>query len=178
MASPEPRLGQTVADRYRLLSVLGRGGMGSIYEAEHLVTGRKVTLKLMHPSEEWSELAVARFLREARVVGAIAHPNIVEVLDAGIETDGAPFAAFTLLRGESVRAMLKRAGKLPPRQAVSIALDVLDALAAVHGAGVIHRDIKPDNVFLVPQGNRARAVLLDFGISKSPTTVQTSNIAP
>ncbi|MEI8255279.1 MAG: protein kinase [Deltaproteobacteria bacterium] len=161
------RIGTTVAGKYRLESLLGEGGMGAVYEAEHVVTHRRVAVKLLHASLGWSETFVERFLLEAQVATKIGHPNIIEVLDAGVDEDGACYAVLTLLKGESVARMLERLGKLQLADALTITLEVLDALAAAHAMGVVHRDIKPDNVFIAngPRGER-QIKLLDFGISK------------
>jgi serine/threonine-protein kinase len=163
----DARIGETIADKYRLVAKLGEGGMGAVYEAVHAVTGRHVAVKLLNPSTAWSETTVERFLREARVSATIRHRNIVEVLDAGTLADGAPYIVLTLLQGEPLSAILKRSGPLPYREALSIAAEVLEALAAAHREGVIHRDIKPENVFVSTDDRGERAItLLDFGISK------------
>ncbi len=161
------RIGTTVAGKYRIESLLGEGGMGAVYEAEHVVTHRRVAVKLLHASLGWSETFVERFLLEAQVAAKIGHPNIIEVLDAGVDDDGVCYAVLTLLKGESVARMLERLHRLSLADALTITLEVLDALAAAHAMGVVHRDIKPDNVFVAngPRGER-QIKLLDFGISK------------
>src|SRR5687767_11250062 len=102
------RVSTTIADKYALVRLIGRGGMGSVYEARHLVTQRRVAVKLMHPGEGWSPVAVERFVREARVAAAIGHPNIIEVLDAGTDRDETPYMVLTLLDGENLAARLER----------------------------------------------------------------------
>lgn len=159
--------GRTVAGRYEILGLLGEGGMGAVYEAEHLHLGRKVAIKRLHPELAKDESAVRRFQREARAAGTIGHDHIVDVLDLGFADDGAPYLAMELLVGESLADRLRRAGRLDPRRAARIAGEMLSALEAVHGRGVIHRDLKPDNIFLCRRGGRRDFVkVLDFGISK------------
>jgi serine/threonine protein kinase len=159
--------GRVVAGRYEILGLLGEGGMGAVYEAEHLHLGRKVAIKRLHPELAKDESAVRRFQREARAAGTIGHDHIVDVLDLGFADDGAPYLAMELLVGESLADRLRRAGRLDPRRAARIAGEMLSALEAVHGRGVIHRDLKPDNIFLCRRGGRRDFVkVLDFGISK------------
>ncbi|MBO6938955.1 MAG: protein kinase [Deltaproteobacteria bacterium] len=159
--------GRVVAGRYEILGLLGEGGMGAVYEAKHLQLGRKVAIKRLHPELAKDESAVRRFQREARAAGTIGHDHIVDVLDLGYAEDGAPYLAMELLVGESLADRLRRAGRLDPRRAARVAGEMLSALEAVHGRGVIHRDLKPDNVFLCRLGGRRDFVkVLDFGISK------------
>ena len=157
-----------IASRYALVRLLGEGGMGAVYEAEHLVTRRRVALKVLHPGQQWTPAAVERFIREAQIAAAIGHPNIIDVLDAGHDEQGAPFLVFEYLLGSSVGGLIESAGRLPLDQALAVTADVLDALVAAHARGVLHRDIKPDNVFLAGDG-RGRTVvkLLDFGIARA-----------
>ena len=141
--------------------------MGAVYEAEHLQLGRRVALKRLHPELAGDEKAVQRFQREARAAGTIGHDHIVDVLDLGFAEDGAPYLVMELLVGESLAERLRRAGRLEPRRAARIAGEILSALEAVHGRGVIHRDLKPDNIFLCRRhGRRDFVKVLDFGISK------------
>src|SRR4051812_43995096 len=107
---PADRIGTLIADKYKLVRLLGQGGMGAVFEAEHQITRRRVAVKLMIGEHTWSATAVERFVREARIASAIAHPSIVEVLDAGTHTDGTPYMALELLEGESLASMLQRAG--------------------------------------------------------------------
>ncbi len=159
--------GRVVAGRYEILGLLGEGGMGAVYEAQHLHLGRKVAIKRLHPELSKDESSVRRFQREARAAGTIGHDHIVDVLDLGFAEDGAPYLAMELLVGESLADRLRRAGRLDPRRAARIAGEILSALEAVHGRGVIHRDLKPDNIFLCRRGGRRDFVkVLDFGISK------------
>ena len=163
--------GDMVQGRYRIGGVVGRGGTGIIYEAEDLHQGRRVAIKtldadlLAHPS------AVARYQREARTAGAIGHPNICRVFDAGQLPDGRPFLTMELLTGTTLAARIRADGALPFADAVSVQTQVLSALDAGHAQMIVHRDIKPDNVFLTDRIQGVLAVkILDFGIAKSLDT--------
>ena len=161
----EERVGEVVAGKYRLLTLLGAGGMGAVYEAVHQFTQRRVAIKLMHPAFARSGIAAERFLREAQAPSTIGHPGIVEVLDGGHDSDGSLYLVLELLEGETLAHAIKH-GSLDPQQAGSVALDLLDALDAAHAAGFVHRDIKPENVFLAHAREQAPLVkLLDFGVA-------------
>ncbi len=156
-----------VAGRYRLGRLLGEGGMGAVYEAEHVGLGATVAVKLLTDRFVDDPDAVERFRREARAAAAVRHPNVVNVTDTGTDEEGAPFLVMELLVGESLGSVLKRRRRLPPEVAVAIACEVLAGLGAAHARGIVHRDLKPGNVFLAvdPDGVQ-RVKLLDFGISK------------
>jgi serine/threonine-protein kinase len=156
---------EVIADRYALVELIGKGGMGSVYRGEHLGTGRSVAIKLVAGSAD--ELAAKRFLREARIAAALSHPNLVEVLDVGTTGEGQMYMALELLVGEPLDAHLRRKGPLRAMDALDTLIPILDALAVLHDAGVVHRDVKPANIFLSVDGS-ARIVpkLLDLGISK------------
>ncbi|HEY0839859.1 MAG TPA: serine/threonine-protein kinase, partial [Vulgatibacter sp.] len=156
-----------VLGSYRLVQMLGEGGMGRVFLAEHVKLGRRVALKMLRPEFAANAEAVRRFFAEARAVNQVAHPNIVAVTDF-FEADGAgqaPYLIMEYLEGESLRALLDREPVPDLLRTVSIALQVADALAAVHAAGIVHRDLKPDNVFLV-SGRQDLVKILDFGIAK------------
>ena len=160
-------IGRTIADRYRIVGLLGEGGMGAVYVADHLRIGRKVAIKRLHPELAADEKAVQRFQREARAAGATGHEHIVEILDLGYTEDGAPYLVMEYLRGLSLAQTLKKDTRLPSMRAARIVGQLLTALAAVHENGIVHRDLKPDNIFLTRQGNDTDWVkVLDFGISK------------
>jgi serine/threonine-protein kinase len=161
-AAQIPQPGDTVAGKYLLESMLGRGGMGAVFRARHTLTDRKVALKWMLPDHEAGAAAVQRFLREARAMGRIDHPSVVGVLDVGVEGDAA-YLVMELLRGRSLRDEIEASGKLSPREAIGRLLPAMEGLAAAHAAGVVHRDIKPDNLFCVSGGTTK---VLDFGVSK------------
>ena len=154
-----------IADRYKIGRLLGVGGMGEVYEAQHLVTGRPVALKRIPAAVIMaSEHAEKRVLREAAAAGALRHPGIVQVLDAGWTADGDVFLVFELLLGNNLEQALQRC-RLRPLDMIRVSICLLEALGAVHDAGWIHRDVKPSNVFLAREQNDIRVKLLDFGIA-------------
>ncbi len=156
-----------IAGRYQLIRIIGKGGMGTVYEAENVGIGRRVALKLLEAGYATDEILRKRFEREARTATAIQHPNVVEMLDSGIADPDSPFLVMELLQGETLRERLQREETLTTPEAAYIALQVLHALGNAHARGVVHRDLKPDNVFLVARaGDRSFVKLLDFGISK------------
>ncbi|MCQ0019514.1 serine/threonine-protein kinase [Actinomadura madurae] len=154
----------TIAGRYELVEVLGRGGMGAVWRALDRTLDREVAIKEMSPpqglDDEQVERVHARTFREARSAARLDHPRIVTVYDV-VEEDGRPWIVMQLVRAEGLDKAIAREGRLPPDRVASIGLDLLDALGAAHSAGVVHRDVKPGNV-LLPDG---RAVLTDFGIA-------------
>ncbi|MBX7081954.1 MAG: serine/threonine protein kinase [Nannocystaceae bacterium] len=160
--------GNVLEGKYRLERVIGRGGMAVVYEATHLGLDRRVAVKMLSGAmAERSDMA-RRMIREAKTASAIGHPNIVLVTDLGWHL-GAPFVVMEYLQGVTLAAELSERGPMPPAQAIAIMLDVLDALDAVHRRGIVHRDIKPQNVMLVRAHDGKRVVkVLDFGISKAP----------
>ncbi len=158
----DPRIGALIDGRYRLEARLGAGGMGVVYAARHDVTGRAVAVKLLHPQGQHSDEVIARFAREARTGAAIGHRNIVDVLDAGSLADGTPFLVMELLRGEALADRLCREHRLSPAAAGDIVLQAASALEALHEHGIIHRDVKTDNLFVDEHGC---VKLLDFGLA-------------
>jgi eukaryotic-like serine/threonine-protein kinase len=139
--------------------------MGAVFEAEHLDAGTRVALKILHPAQAAKSTSVQRFQHEARVAGSLGHPNICQVFDAGHLESGAPYLVMESLHGETLARRLAREGTLPVRDAISIVSQLLAALEAAHAKAVVHRDVKPDNLFLV-EGFSLQVKLLDFGISK------------
>ena len=164
----QERLGTLIAGRYRLDRVLGRGGTAIVFDATHTWTGRRVALKLLRPEYAQDLALVRRFMQEARTAAGLAHSNIVEVLDMGAdEGDGTVFLVLELLEGESLTALLTRRGTLPGEEAITLLAPVMRALADAHARGVVHRDVKPDNVFLVAGADgTVTPKLLDFGMAK------------
>jgi serine/threonine-protein kinase len=155
--------------RYTILRKLGTGGMATVYEARHVDLHKRVALKVLHPWHALRVEVVQRFVLEARVASRLAHPNVVGISDIGV-VDGTTFLAMDLLEGEELSALVARDGPLPLERLADIMLPVISAVAAAHEAGILHRDLKPDNVFLArrrPLGEHP--VLLDFGISKADT---------
>jgi serine/threonine-protein kinase len=161
-------VGMVIDDKYGVKALIGEGGMGAVYEAEHLAIGRKVAVKVLHPKHAQQPEAVARLRHEARIAGSIGHPNICEIHDLGRLVDGTPYLVMERLVGETLDERIKREGALPERDIIDVMSQVLSALAAAHGKGIIHRDLKPENIFLVRRaGSAPFAKLLDFGISKA-----------
>ncbi|HEU4404794.1 MAG TPA: protein kinase [Polyangiaceae bacterium] len=161
-------IGRILEDKYRPTAVLGEGGMGTVYEAEHLLIGRRVALKVLHPAHAQRRDAVWRFRHEARVAGSIGHPNICEIYDVGQLDDGSPFLVMERLHGETLADRIERETELPFLDVIDVTLQVLSALVTAHDKGIIHRDIKPENIFLSERpGFAPTAKLLDFGISKA-----------
>ena len=142
---------------------MGRGGMGAVYEAEDLESGRRVALKLIAGDSVASPEAVERFRREGRLASTIAHPRCVFVLAAD-EEEGRPYIVMELMPGETLQSLVERSGPLPPREATGKILDVIEGLTEAHQVGIIHRDVKPSNCFLEADG---RVKIGDFGLSKS-----------
>jgi formylglycine-generating enzyme required for sulfatase activity/Leucine-rich repeat (LRR) protein/predicted Ser/Thr protein kinase len=149
---------------YRVLAVLGAGGMGVVYKAEDPQLKRLVALKAMLPTMGAGESARKRFLREAQAAAAINHDNIVHIYQVG-EDRGAPFIAMQFLEGESLETLLRRSSRLSPDQVLRIGRETADGLAAAHQRGLIHRDIKPPNLWL--EGQKRRVKILDFGIARA-----------
>lgn len=160
-----PLIGETVGGRYRVLRLIGRGAMGAVLEAENIVLRRMVALKIVETSA--SPEVAARLQREALLVAAVQHPNVCDVYDTGTFEDGTPFVVLERLFGENLETYLHRKRKHPIGPIVDIFLQVLSGLHAAHGAKILHRDLKPQNVFLVERLGCAPIVkLVDFGIAK------------
>ena len=150
--------------RYRVVRRIGVGGMGSVYEVEHLELGKRFVLKALQSIFAERDDLVQRLRNEWRALGRLEHPNIVSVTDAGTTANRIPYYVMERLNGETLAARLRRDRKLPLEEALRIAAEVADGLGAAHRIGIVHRDVKPPNVFLVAGG--AGAKLLDFGIAK------------
>jgi tRNA A-37 threonylcarbamoyl transferase component Bud32 len=159
-------LGQTVGN-YRITALLGEGGMGAVYLAEHPVIGRKAALKVIHPQHARNPDVVARFVNEAVAINRIGHEHIVEVTDFGRTPAGDFYFIMEYLEGQPLAELISREAPLDPERALHIAAQIADALTACHAHGVIHRDLKPENVFLVAHGDDPTFVkVLDFGLAK------------
>jgi len=185
--SPEPRaapaaegaalVGTLLAGRYRIVRKLGEGAMGSVYLGEHLRIGRLDAIKVLLPSLAGDAEAMARFERGARNVSAIHHPNVCTVYDFGDADDGRRFLLMEYVPGETLQALLKREGRLPPARAVAIAAQVAWALQAAHDAGIVHRDLKPANVMVSAARGPGDAVkVVDFDIAKGSAEGETPDV--
>ena len=156
-------VGERIADRYELEKLVGSGGMSSVYRAHDQLLDRKVALKILHSHYNEDEEYVERFRREARAVARLSHPNIVTVIDRG-EEDGRQFIVFEYVSGENLKELVDRNGALPVRRALELALQIARGLAFAHDQGLVHRDVKPQNVLLNGEGE---AKVTDFGIARS-----------
>jgi len=156
-------VGELIADRYELEELVGTGGMSSVYRAHDSLLERHVALKVMHEQLLGEGEHVERFRREARLAAQLSHPNIVTVIDRG-EQEGRQFIVFEYVEGENLKALVEREAPLAEREAIELALQVADGLAFAHAHGLVHRDVKPQNVLLTEDG---RAKVTDFGIARS-----------
>src|SRR5688500_4168843 len=144
----EPRVDEMVGN-YQIKQLIARGGMGSVFLAEHPEMGRRAALKIIHPGLAQDDRLVSRFLNEARVCAKLHHPNVVDVFDLGRLKDGAPYVLMELLEGTTLAWVMKARGPLPLGYALDIIKQAARGLAAAHELGVVHRDVKPDNLFVV-----------------------------
>jgi serine/threonine protein kinase len=166
-AEEHPLIGETLRGTYRILSVLDQGGMGLVFDAEHVRLRRRVAVKVLAQHLISDTQALARFNREAEIISQLEHPHIVQVLDFDTTEQGEPYIVMELLKGESLSERLERDGCLPIADSARIAQQVASGLFAAHQADIVHRDLKPANIFLTEMPGRELLVkLLDFGISK------------
>lgn len=164
------RIGTTIDGKYRVESLLGKGGMGTVFRAVHAWTRRPVALKVLQPQYAENDAVVLRFLREARAAASFRHPNVVEVLDMGPLPEGGAYMALAFLDGEPLSNLLDRRKTLTIEEALTSLVPVMRAIAIAHQRGIVHRDIKPDNLFLARNDDAAVVpTLLDFGIAKVPS---------
>jgi serine/threonine-protein kinase len=164
----DPFLGKVLGETYEIARLVGEGGMGRVYEARHLrLPDRRFAVKLMHPEFARQPEVVARFQREAESASSIGHPNVVDVFDVHKTPDGVPYLVGEFLEGEELGDHIQRVGKLDVSFAVGLARQVCKALGAAHGRGIVHRDMKPENVFLILRDGVPVVKVLDFGISKA-----------
>ncbi len=159
-------VGKTVAGKYRVLRLIGQGGMGAVFEAEHLGLGKRVAMKFVRRELATDDTLSARFAREARAASSIESAHIVTCFDTGSE-DGLPYLVMEILRGEDLGQRLRRTRTIPVAEALHVTAQILRGLMRAHEAGIVHRDLKPDNVFLSEvEGDPLHVKIVDFGISK------------
>ena len=163
----DPLLGTSIDGRYRIVEALGEGGMGTVYVAEHLSLRRQVALKIIRPEFAGNSAAAERFAREAMVTSRFQHPNVVSAIDYGTLDGGGAFLAMELVRGRSITSILETEGCVPWGRACVLAAQIADALAAAKAHGIVHRDIKPDNILVTTKADGTETVkVLDFGIAR------------
>lgn len=164
---PWPDAGLVFGERYRAIGLLGQGAVAEVVLAEDLQTGEPVAVKVLHGKLQRDRDMRTRFLREATASERIGHPNIVHILDSGERRDGTVYLVLEFLFGESLGELLRREGRVDAELVLPIAHQIADALAAAHEAGIVHRDVKPDNVYLLgAKGDPYAVKLLDFGFAK------------
>jgi serine/threonine-protein kinase len=166
-AAEDPLIGRTLGGRYRLERKLGEGGMGAVYEAEHTLLGKHVAIKVLLDVFTKQRDVLVRFQQEARTASTIGHENIIDIVDIGEEKDNRWYIVMELLRGHDLAHALRDGGAMQPQRAAFILRQICRALQAAHDKGIIHRDMKPENVFLTAHQDNADFVkIMDFGISK------------
>ncbi|MEY4551658.1 MAG: hypothetical protein RL685_7853, partial [Pseudomonadota bacterium] len=159
-------VGQVLNGKYRIARRIGAGGMATVYEAQHTGLGTPLAVKVLLQELARVPTLADRFRREARISATIKSPHVIQVTDVDQLTDGRPYLVMELLTGKSLEQTLLEAKALSRERAVDVALQILLGLEAAHALGVVHRDLKPGNVFLAQQGHEVVAKLLDFGIAK------------
>lgn len=163
---PEARVGLVVAERYRLERFVGRGRHGDVYFAKHTTVGRPLAVKALRRELMSDATAVARFVQEARSVAALGHPNVVAVVDAGTLPDNTPYLVMEWIEGDSLAAHARRVGPMPPTRAAELVAAIASGLGACHAIGVVHRDLKPDNVVLARTPSGEVPKIVDFGLAR------------
>jgi serine/threonine protein kinase len=163
----DPLIGKTIAGCYVIEDMLGEGGMSTVYRARHKLVDRPCAIKVMNPVLATDANVRERFRREARSTQAIAHPNVIEIFDQGEMEDGVPYIVMDLLDGATLSTLVD-AGPIPPVRSLPIMIQIARGIARAHDLGVVHRDLKPDNIFISRRGDREDLVkILDFGIARS-----------
>src|SRR6185503_3199503 len=170
LAQPETKV---LDGKYALLRELGSGGAGTVYEAENLLVGKKIAIKLMNAGAFAEKDSQARFVAEARAAARISHANVVDIHDLGVSRDGVPYIVMELLRGETLEDIIDTRGALAPAYACELFLQVLAGLSAAHAQGIVHCDLKPANVLVtMPRPDRPLVKVLDFGIARGVEAAQ------
>ncbi len=169
-------VGQVLADRYRIVRLLGEGGMGQVYEAQHLNINKRFAIKMLRPEVIGSAQSLQRFRQEAWAASSIGHENIVEIDDFATLASGQVYLAMEFLDGQSLAERIRDGAPLSPEDAVAVVIAVGQGLAAAHDKGIVHRDMKPENIFLARKSGRVVAKILDFGIAKMSGGDEPSNL--
>jgi serine/threonine protein kinase len=172
----DPLLGRLIADRYRVIELLGRGGMGVVYKAEHARIGKVLALKLLTGELTRDAGQLARFKREAEMSSRLSHPNTVQVFDFG-EADGLAYLAMEYVRGRDLGVVVSEAGRLDSTRTMRIVIQICSSLAEAHDKGIVHRDLKPENIMIVPSpAGEDVAKVLDFGLAKLRESSELSDV--
>jgi serine/threonine protein kinase len=160
--------GQVLDGKYRIVRIIGEGGMGAVYEGENTRIRRRVAIKVLHSGVASSAEMVSRFEREAQVAGTVGNDHILEILDLGALPSGERYMVMEYLDGQTLTERIKSRGRLAPKEAFGLVKQALEGLSAAHGAGIVHRDLKPENIFILKQkaGHKDFVKIIDFGISK------------
>ena len=163
----DPLLGSVIDGRYEVLSVLGEGGMGVVYETRHRALGKRFALKALRKDLASDGEIAARFMQEARTAASVSHPGLVKITDFGRLASGQPFFVMELLEGQSLASLIRAGGPIPAARAVDMVRQIAEALGTAHDHSIVHRDLKPDNIHVSPNGNgRDRVTIVDFGLAK------------
>ncbi len=171
-------VGEVVEGRYKVIRPIADGGMGTVFLAEHWLIKRKVAMKVLHADLVGDATMIRRFMNEALAAGTLGHPNIIDATDMGFTKSDLPYIVFEYLEGTSLADEIRRTGRLPWPRAVRIATQIASALSAAHAAGIIHRDLKTDNIFLSQKQDVTDHVkVLDFGISRFLTASDKTGIS-
>src|SRR5687767_1410167 len=166
-AAQDPHPVSILDGKYALLRELGRGGTGTVYEAENLVVGKKIAIKMMNAAAFAEQNSQARFVTEARAAARVSHANVVDIHDLGVGKNGIPYIVMELLRGETLESIIDARGPLAPAFACELFLQVLAGLSAAHAQGIVHCDLKPANVLVThPRPDRPLVKVLDFGVAR------------
>src|SRR5215207_2094531 len=163
---PDSLIGTTLSGKYRIDERLNEGGMGTVYRGTHVLMEKTVAIKVLRPALAADEKIVARFSREARAASRISHPNALSVTDFGEDENGNVFLVMEFLSGKTLKQLIRDEGPLPLARIVDITRQIGDALNAAHSQGVVHRDLKSDNIMLLDTTSGDHAKVLDFGIAK------------
>src|SRR5258708_7431473 len=164
--------GQLIDGKYRIIRLIGEGGMGAVYEGENARIRRKVAIKVLHAGVGDNAEMVQRFEREAQVAGTVGNDHILEILDLGALPGGERYMVMEYLEGVTLTDRIRAKGRLEAKEAAFLIHQVLEGLGAAHGAGIVHRDLKPDNIFILKSkaGQKDYVKIIDFGISKFTET--------
>ena len=165
-SEPDPRIGTTLEGKYRLDTRIGAGGMGAVYRATRVMIGDQVAVKILHADQLRDPEAAERFRREAQAAARLKHDNVVTIHDFGVADDGTLFLVMEFVEGESLRRLIEREGPVPPSVAAEILAQVCSALDEAHAQGIVHRDIKPDNILVTRRPAGLHVEVLDFGIAR------------